>query len=716
MESKHTIYADAVIWKATRIWREAETPDEKATAIDELGSFLMKIPNETKRSSYLTELQKQLKIKDSLLKKRVTFLVKDAEIKKAEKIAKAKLENEFAAAEDAGLPHDFNGNIYDALKYGVYEYNGVYRSKGPKGDYDFTNFTMEILYHADTGDDAAYRLISIKNVWGFETVINLNTDDFVSLGPFKKIIARRGNYIFKGTDADLSRLQEYLQKDEKKTKFIGALGYQRQGNFWAWANGIVPLKAESAEDNINFIPIDEHGIVSNKDKHYFIPYGSQLYADKDGMFENEKKFSYQVPENSISFKKWNELFCKAYLPEKAIPATLHYLGALFRDIVMKRVQRFPLLNLFGPPQSGKGTLAESIMYMFGELQDQIMLEGQSTPKGFMRRFGQLVNGYVWLDEYKNHLSADIKGSIKNLFDGKGYTRAKRSNDLQTDTTPVYASCLLSGQDLPTGEAGLFDRIIPLFFDAGRGRTVEQTKSFNELREMEITGGFPYITSMIVQYRNLVQENFEKAFKTIYWELKQELVNPVIDDRFINNISILLAFRQMFNGILDFAFTYEEAKAVLVANVVKHQVLKQGNDDVAKFWQVVEYLFSRGILRDNKEFILEDGFIYICIAKTHPEYVKEMIARRDPSHLAKSTLEHYLKQDKDVFADYVRKRFKDGTNPWCYKMKYSKLNIDLIKLDEGGAPMSEAQKQNLIDQKYKEMNITEAFVPIEGDGF
>ena len=173
-----------------------------------------------------------------------------------------------------------------------------------------------------------------------------------------------------------------------------------------------------------------------------------MYADKDNQFVNEKKFIYREAPKSFGFKQWNELFVKAYPPEKAIPATLHYLGALFRDIIMRKYQRYPILNLFGPPQAGKGKMAESLMAMFGYRQDQIMLGGATTPVGFMRKFGQLRNAYVWLDEYKNSLPFKVLESIKNIYDGIGYERGKMSNDLQTESTEVNSSCLLSGAGDP----------------------------------------------------------------------------------------------------------------------------------------------------------------------------------------------------------------------------------------------------------------------------
>lgn len=700
-----SLHQDAVTWKAAELWNNAADPDEQAGAMEELVQTLVCIGNETKRTQYVELVQKNLKIKNQLLKKELTKFLSDLEAKRQADIAKKKLESMFNNAEEAGLPHNFNGNWADAIKYGIYEHEGVYYTRGSKsGDYPVSNFTMKILYHVNTGDETAYRMIAVKNVYGFETYINMNTDDFVSLGSFKKILARRGDYIFKGTDSDLSRLQEYLQKSEKSIKYVGTLGFHKRGSFWAWGNGMVPVK--QGDEKIEFIPVDDHGIVEHAGKNYFIPACSKMYEEKDNQFVNEKKFVYRPAPDNFGFKEWNKLLIGAY-KEKAIAATLHYIGALFRDIIMKRMQRYPILNLFGPPQAGKGKMAESLMSMFGHRQDQIMLGGATTPVGFMRKFGQISNAYVWLDEYKNSLPFKVQESIKNIFDGIGYERGKMSNDLQTESTPILSSCLLSGQELPTGEAALFTRIILLPFDDGKSRTDEQRSSFETLKEIENQGGLPFITSKIVQHRQLVEENFEKEFKLLQYNLSRKLVNPVVDDRFIDNISMLLSFRKIFDKTLPFAFTYEEAEAYMCENIQHHQVLKQGNDDVSKFWQVIESLFYQDMIIEEKDFKLEDGYIYIRLQQVQPLYQKEMISRRDMNYLSKSTLEHYLQLDKTSYAGNVRKRFNDGSNTWCYKIKYSKLGIDLIKIKSD--LMNTEQKELHLAQKYKEMGVDDGTV-------
>ncbi len=706
-----SITHDAVIWKANHIWATATDPDEQAAAMEELTTTLLCIGNDVKRGAYvknICDLNKIIKQKD--LRKSISDETKRREKEAATKLMQQKFENNIQSAEDAGLPEDFKGDkkdIMDALKYGVYEHDKVYYSRGAKGaDYPISNFTMRILYHVDTSDEQAFRLIAVKNVYGFEVVINLNTDDFVTLGSFKKVLARRGDFIFKGADSDLTRLQEFLQRDEIKTVYIKTLGYHPRGNFWAWANGIMPLSEEGV-----FIPVDEHGIIPFDSKNYFIPACSKMYREKDEQFVNEKKFVYIAHSSQLaanSFSSWVSIFYKAY-GKKSIPAVLFFIGSLFRDVIMKQVQRFPLLNLFGPPGAGKGQMAESLMALFGERQDQIMLGGASTVVGFMRKFAQFRNAIVWLDEYKNNLPLKFIESFKNIYDGKGYERGKMTNDFTTESTPIHSSCILSGQDMPTQEPALFMRVIMLAFEEGKF-TTEQRENYKLLKDAEFTG-LSGITVELFRFRNEIQQHFKEKLDIVFKEIMRETANTEIDDRMIMNISILLTIMHILTvncqlSTVNFPFTYKEARTFLIENMRHQHAVLAGNNDVNKFWGVIESMFSQDIVKENHDFMLEDGYIFLRLMQVHPLYVKELKQRGDNNFLSKSTLEHYLKLDNTVFVEYVRKRFSDGSNNWCYKMKYAKLNIDLIKLKQESTE-NNAQFTARTEKVYKEMGIEDA---------
>jgi len=166
------------------------------------------------------------------------------------------------------------------------------------------------------------------------------------------------------------------------------------------------------------------------------------------------------------------------------------------------------------------------------------------------------------------------------------------------------------------------------------------------------------------------------------------------------------------------YEVSELKVIQVINFKRHQQITgseaetkselpeevlAGNNDVAKFWDVIQTLLALELIQEGKDFSVEDGYIYLRLMQVYPLYKKELRQRGDANVLAKPTLEHYLKLDKTVFEEYVRKRFHDGSNNWCYKMKYDKLGIDMIKIKQMEHTSIE-HHQTEVDKKYRAMGI------------
>jgi hypothetical protein len=259
--------------------------------------------------------------------------------------------------------------------------------------------------------------------------------------------------------------------------------------------------------------------------------------------------------------------------------------------------------------------------------------------------------------------------------------------------------------MPTIEPALFMRVILLTFEDGKF-TEEQRKCFQQLKDIEAPG-LSYISAGMLRHRDLVEKSFKERYQMILKQTIVDVANVEVDDRMIVNISMLLTFFNLFKDQLQFPFTYADAKGFLIENMLQQHNILAGNSDVAKFWDVIQTLFAMELVQENKDFVLEDGYIYIRLMQVYPLYMKEMRQRGDPNVLAKPTLEHYLKLDKTMFIDYVRKRFNDGSNNWCYKLKYAKLHdlfkVDLIKLVKTGV-MSDIQHDFAVMQKHRDMKV------------
>lgn len=561
-------------------------------------------------------------------------------------------------------------NVDDWKTYGFWEQSGVYWSLTPQGHTrEVTNFTMQILYHMKRSKDEAFKIIKIKNDFGFESIIYLNTDDFISVGTFRKAIMRFGRYLFKGNDVDLMKLQDKLLREEKSTKEVMQLGYDKKENIWFFSNGLCEQKTG------DFFKVDEYGICEFQENNYFIPANSKIYSDDYESFENEKRFVYL--KSDVNFHEWADTFCKVF-PAKGWMGIVFWFGSVHRDIIFEHIRRFPILNLYGQKGTGKGAMAESLLRLFGNGQYQLMLGGASTVKGFMRKLAQYSNSIVWLDEYKNNLDKKNIESLKNIYDGIGYERAKNDLTNQTRTTPVNSTVILSGQEMPTIEPALFTRVIMLQFDK-LDLNDEKKDLYRKLQEME-KKGISFLTIEAVKHRDHVKKKFPQYLK----EESKYLVESTkkyashFEERVIVNYASMIALCKIMSECMSLPFTFIDYRSWCLDQIVSQSLILSGSDDASKFWEIVEQLFARGIIRDGFEFMLKDGSIFIRINIVYGEYAKELRQRSDPNILAKSTLENYLQSDRSIFKNKLKKHFSGSHEyVWCYEFDYSKLGISLI---------------------------------------
>lgn len=698
---------DAIMYKCKKIWHNATSPALRSDALSAISQFMSIISQTSKRDNYISNFSaytqtysKQSpdapgRVTVSDLTKYVKEVVKEREKKSEADYYKTQRENTLKSSNkldptDVGLPADFTGNINDAINYQLYEYEGRIWSKLFKGTgyADVSNFTMQYLYHIATDSDIAYRIVRVQNIFGEKKEIQLNTDDLVSAGSFKKMMARNGRFTFKGGEADLNRINEYLQKDETGLKMIDIMGYDIEHKFYAFGNGVLMLTGEK-----KFIKSDETGVVKTTTGTFYLPAFSSMYMLKRDQYKTEKNFVFRQ-KDSICFKEWSDVHAAVWGP-KGYLAQLWLINSLFRDITFNNntVGGTPILCLAGQPGSGKDTFSKGLLSIFGNAPSSINLGSQNSIKGFVRKFAQVRNGIVWLNEYKNNLDKSVIGAIKGIYDGDGYVRAQKSNDYQTDTTPINASCMLSGQDLPTIENALLSRTILCTFEKRENYSDVETQVFQKLQKMEQLG----LSNVLFEILNQ-REHFEQTFDSVYArtlkDVYQLINDPLIDDRYIHTYALLLAMYECLKDQLQFPYG-RDVLNVIVKDAVKSQYsISQSSNEVSKFWNIMEHLINSGIIRHGLHYRVKDGTIYVKTQDIYPFYVKEMRAQGDNTTLSQQALVLYFTNDKTTFIKYQKARIatKESTlmetrnSVWCHWFNYNQLcekyNITLMDQRDG----------------------------------
>ena len=561
---------DFILWMADKLFPHTTTTEEQREAIKEIAYLLSLIDDETGVSMYIGKLTKYYQ------GKRLWLKAVDEERKKREQETKTTKDKE---------ENDLN------RKYGFYVDHGCYMSITEKGSvYEWSNFTMIPLFHIkDTTNPK--RLYKIKNAMNQEEILELKQEDLIALAKFKQKIEGLGNFIWKGTEKELTKLKSYLYEKTETATEITQMGWQRAG-FYAFGNGVF-------YDDL-FIKTDDYGIVRLKDKgNYYLPSCSTIYKSDTKLFTFEKQFVH-LNLSSVTLKEFTDQLFKVYGDNGRV-GFCFYLATLFRDVVTTTSANhwFPILNLFGPKGSGKSELGHTLLSLFTISYTAPNIQN-STPSALNDTVAQSANALAHIDEYKNDIDPKMIEFLKGLWDGTGRTRMNMDLDKKKETTAVDSGIILSGQEMPTSDIALFSRLIFLQFPRSEFSDLEK-QNYKKLLEMRSLG-LTHLTLEVLKQR----KHFEQAWSTAFHETQTIVANALGrekgEDRIMNNWCVPLAALRVLQGIIP-TLTYDDMLRVTIEGIKKQNGECKTNGELGTFWYVVQYLASEGDLIEGGDFFI-----------------------------------------------------------------------------------------------------------------
>lgn len=532
-------------------------------------------------------------------------------------------------------------NIEDALEYGFFEHKHRYWIRRREDTFEpVSNFTMRVLYLIVGANPK--RIVEITNVYRKRATLDFGIEDLISLEKFKARVEGVGNFLFEGKAQDLARIKSKLYNLEKPSLEIARLG-QYKNKFFAFANGIYT--------GDTFLPVDDKGMVAVGDENYYIPVFGDTKADDDDDLRNYRRFLHR--ESAVTFREWADLFCQVY-GENGKLGISFFLFTLFSDAIFDRTKAAPMLFLFGQRGSGKGTMANSLLHLFGEPQDPLMLGGASTVVGFMRKLGQFQNALVWLDEYKNDIGEKKIESLKNIWDRVGYERGVKDQSNRTQTTSVTSSAIISGQEIPNVEPALFSRTVLCEFRAMQ-RGADEIVRFNALRTME-QGGITNVTLECLSLRPLLLERFYKSFTEIAASLRTAFADEDVIERQVINFAILAACVQCLEDRLHFPFHSSELLQISERFIKRQRDMMSTANEVQQFFEMVAFLLSNGLIKDGRDVHISDGVVKIRMVSVFPLY-REYARRQGSKPLDRGTLGNYMENSQA----FMKKESKQGSH-------------------------------------------------------
>ena len=667
---------DFILWLADILYKSEMTTVQQSDIIGRIASLLATIENNTTVTMYIASLSKKIGNKQ-LWRNTVNDKRKAA----AEEEEKKKTEK------DSELYKQFGFNVVKDKYYYSISDNG--------GCYEWSNFTMEPLFHIkDT--TSPKRIYKLKNVFGMEDLIEMKQEDLVSLAKFKQRIEGLGNYIWKAAERELTKLKSFLYEKTETAVMISQLGWQRQG-FYAFGNGIYYHE--------KFQKVDEYGIVRIDKGNFYLPANSKIYRDDIKLFQFERRFVH-LGFSAVSLRDFTDQIFTVFGNNGRV-GFIFYLATLFRDIVTRTTRSFPILNLFGPKGSGKSELGHTLMSFF--IIENVPPNIQnSTIAALNDTVASVANALVHFDEYKNNLDINKHEFLKGLWDGTGRTRMNL-DDKKKETTSVDSGVILSGQEMPTQDIALFSRLIFLTFTKSNFSDLER-KNYQALKKMRVQG-MTHLTMEILDLRNIVEADFPVIYQKTMEDVNMNVDDDMVEDRILMNWVSPLAVFRCLEAHLKTSLNYKQMLSVCVEGIKYQNAQCVQNNELAAFWNMVQYLVSEGEIIEGGDFrivylnrlntnqtkqiwLKKQPVLYFQKTRLFMLYKKHGKAVGD-TLLSEGTLKYYLEKSHEYLGE------KNG-------IRYQVYHRGVVQLKKGGAPGTEASvvqrsycfDYNALVEKYK----------------
>jgi len=296
------------------------------------------------------------------------------------------------------------------------------------------------------------------------------------------------------------------------------------------------------------------------------------------------------------------------------------LFSIFRDIVFEYMDFFPYLYLYVEAGGGKTSFVDTLLALFGHESKGHGLKN-ITQAAISRIASQKRNALVYWKEYSKEVPNFVEDYLKTGYDGQARTMSTKGTSNETISFEVLSSAIIDSNFLPTNETAVFTRMIILDFET-TNFSQEQTNAFEKLKE-EQKKGFAQITKEILKYRQLMNDNFKEAFYHVLGELKQAgLKKKFSHERTIKHIALILTPYALFDGILQFPYTYDELKEIIINHAIEQEEKLHSFKPTNIFWQSIAYFKNKGEVKELLPGQIENKYThFIKVPKENAIYLK-----------------------------------------------------------------------------------------------
>lgn len=419
-----------------------------------------------------------------------------------------------------------------------------------------------------------------------------------------------------GEEWQWRRIKEYMSRHFVQCREIQTYGNQQSEGmsrktdeqFFAFANGIAH---EDENGNYVFEKVNELGVVTHNHMNYYLPAFSTIYAGSGRQSDKYELISQLVYEDipinkQVTFEKWASLMNEVYkINDNGKWAIVFALMCAFRSNIHCLDRLFTAPFFMGPMSSGKTQIAISIRSLF--ISPTIPIFNLNT--GTDAAMSTFRDVPVVLDEYNNKDISDTKfQALKGIvYDGDGKQKRRGTSGRDIENDKVFAPVVICGQETPQrDDNALMSRVIICEVPKPKNRTPEETKLFEELKNIEKNIGLSNVLLEVLSLRPAVMDHFRALKQEAYGELKSDVINSGEMDRLMKTASLFLGMVKLVERYskLKLPFTYDEF-FTLVQEKIKFQLsLIRSTDKLAMFFNAVNNMIDTKQILVGREMLIE----------------------------------------------------------------------------------------------------------------
>ena len=423
-----------------------------------------------------------------------------------------------------------------------------------------------------------------------------------------------------GEEWQWRRIKEYMSRHFVQCREIQTYGNQQSEGmsrktdeqFFAFANGIAH---EDENGNYVFEKVNELGVVTHNHMNYYLPAFSTIYAGSGRQSDKYELISQLVYEDipvtkQVTFEQWASLMDKVYkINDNGKWAIVFALMCAFRSNIHCLDRLFTAPFFMGPMSSSKTQIAISIRSLFISPTIPIFNLNTGTDAAMSTIMGTFRDVPVVLDEYNNKDISDTKfQALKGIvYDGDGKQKRRGTSGRDIENDKVFAPVVICGQETPQrDDNALMSRVIICEVPKPKNRTPEETKLFEELKNIEKNIGLSNVLLDVLSLRPAVMDHFRALKQEAYSELKSDVVNSGEMDRLMKTASLFLGMVKLVEQYskLKLPFTYDEFFA-LVQEKIKFQLsLIRSTDKLAMFFNAVNNMIDTKQVLVGREMLIE----------------------------------------------------------------------------------------------------------------